>query len=492
MPKTIRVKQGDTLNAISKQHGFSNFRQAGVTSVPSGNFDLIRPGDEISMGNYNASNPETIKMSAPVVSSTDRRGEFTSLSKDINNRDTPTPPPAAASTRGKKGKEAPAPAPAAQTTGDAVTDNMMMNRQRNIDSGVKWADEQRNQISSLLPQTLRAIDSQYSSSMDNISATYERLINSQLKINEVDLGRVKAYGVQNGGQYMPLEFTSAVSSAETKHAGEIGQLESERNGLIARAKAARDEGRVGAMRNNVEDLRKVESAMRERVDALQKEVQTRFEITEKVRSRKEAERLDAVNKAMKRAAFSYLGDFDKANGDPAAIDKIINGIIKDSGGLLSSNDYYDIYSSMQSSSQAGKDTAMKNMKDEQSLRKGEVDIRRGELDMDNTRNTMFNRNRSTESLINSRNKDKDDEEKNVFADLNEAFDSMNDDGNPIVGDDGFANPTEFATLMKFAKEDKITRAAFLAEYGNLINPASDRIGDYKLTKAEVDKILNIK
>lgn len=44
------VKAGETLNSIAKQYGYSNYKAAGITSVPSGNFDLIRVGDVINIG----------------------------------------------------------------------------------------------------------------------------------------------------------------------------------------------------------------------------------------------------------------------------------------------------------------------------------------------------------------------------------------------------------------------------------------------------------
>jgi hypothetical protein len=52
MPYKYTVQKGDTLNDISQKYGFKNYKEAGVESVPSGNFDLIRPGEEITIGNY--------------------------------------------------------------------------------------------------------------------------------------------------------------------------------------------------------------------------------------------------------------------------------------------------------------------------------------------------------------------------------------------------------------------------------------------------------
>lgn len=51
MPTPYIAKAGDTLNSIAASQGFKNYKEAGITSVPSGNFDLIRPGDTINFGN---------------------------------------------------------------------------------------------------------------------------------------------------------------------------------------------------------------------------------------------------------------------------------------------------------------------------------------------------------------------------------------------------------------------------------------------------------
>lgn len=50
-PVTYEVQTGDTLNSIAAQYGFSNYKMAGIISVPSGNFDLIRLGDIVTIGN---------------------------------------------------------------------------------------------------------------------------------------------------------------------------------------------------------------------------------------------------------------------------------------------------------------------------------------------------------------------------------------------------------------------------------------------------------
>jgi|GEM_PF-38081 len=62
-PVIYEVQNGDTLNAIAVKYGFSNYKTAGIVSVPSGNLDLIRPGDLITIGDTNniSTSTETAK-----------------------------------------------------------------------------------------------------------------------------------------------------------------------------------------------------------------------------------------------------------------------------------------------------------------------------------------------------------------------------------------------------------------------------------------------
>lgn len=59
MATTHTVKSGETLNSIAKQYGFKNYKEAGITAVPSGNFDLVRVGDAITIGAYKAPAPQS-------------------------------------------------------------------------------------------------------------------------------------------------------------------------------------------------------------------------------------------------------------------------------------------------------------------------------------------------------------------------------------------------------------------------------------------------
>jgi len=57
---TYTVKQGDTLNRIAQQYGYNNYKEAGITGFSSGNPDLIRPGEVLTLKGTNVSTPTVV------------------------------------------------------------------------------------------------------------------------------------------------------------------------------------------------------------------------------------------------------------------------------------------------------------------------------------------------------------------------------------------------------------------------------------------------
>ena len=82
VPKYI-VKKGDTLNDIANAHGFKNYKDAGINSVPSGNFDLIHEGDVIEF-NGSSSNSGQIEQPPALVSSLDSQQQFNKDSSTLD------------------------------------------------------------------------------------------------------------------------------------------------------------------------------------------------------------------------------------------------------------------------------------------------------------------------------------------------------------------------------------------------------------------------
>lgn len=67
MAQTYTVKKGDTLNAIASQYGFKDYKAAGITGYKSGNADLIRPGEVLTIGNYKAPTPANAGTATSII-----------------------------------------------------------------------------------------------------------------------------------------------------------------------------------------------------------------------------------------------------------------------------------------------------------------------------------------------------------------------------------------------------------------------------------------
>lgn len=392
-----KVQSGETLNTIASRYGFANYKQAGISSVPSGNFDLVRPGEEITLENYNPAEVKTFGETPPVVSSQDGAGEYKSLGAEVDKKlatnyqyklpngqiveigypeynkellagatyvggGTGTDP-LAKTTTGGTGTEK----PAFQSSGDKLYDEYLKSQETVKTEGAALEETKKSEVNALLPKTLTLLDQQYSSSVANITNTYEKLIKEQTRINKVNIDRTKAYGLGAGAQYMPLEYTSAVSEKEQDAADEISKLENDRNDLLAKAKAARDSGEIAALRDNMKDLNDVEEKMRAKTKALSDEVQKRYELTVAVRKEQETKHKEGVTKMLEGVKIKYLKEFQDAKTEDDKV-KIIRKIILDSGSTLTNDDFYTVYSALAGASATAEKTALETKKTEAEIK----------------------------------------------------------------------------------------------------------------------------
>jgi len=75
---TVQDTDSAGLNDIARRFGYQNYQQAGVQSVPSGNFDMIRPGDVINFGNA--------PRNSPIINSTATQwSDFNNSTSNLNS-----------------------------------------------------------------------------------------------------------------------------------------------------------------------------------------------------------------------------------------------------------------------------------------------------------------------------------------------------------------------------------------------------------------------
>lgn len=90
MPISYTVKQGDTLNKIASSYGYKDYKDAGVSSVSSGNFDLIRPGEIINLGNANKTlvEPNVYKVGNIYQDGTGKNINYSPIMQSTTQQDT--------------------------------------------------------------------------------------------------------------------------------------------------------------------------------------------------------------------------------------------------------------------------------------------------------------------------------------------------------------------------------------------------------------------
>ena len=487
-----KVLPGENLNQISQRYGFANYKLAGISSVPSGNFDLVRPGEEITLGNYNPQEVKTIGSTDPLITSEQNAGEYKDLASSLDKKlnpppeGTPTPDTEAATATPIAQKDTQAIA-----SGDKLYDEYLKS-QETVKTGMdtQKADKEA-EIKSLLPKTLALIDAQYAATTSNITNTYSKLLTEQQRINQVNVDRTKAYGLGAGGQYMPLEFTSAVSEQEQKAANAISTLENERNDLLAQAKASRDQGEISALRDNMDALNKVEETMRQRTKDLSAEVQKRYELTQAVRKEQESKFQERANKTLEAAKIKYLKDFQNAKTEDEKV-KVIRKVILDSAGTLTNDDFYSIYSALNSAVMGAGEAGTKTAKDKADLeykqaqtKKEIIDAKKAEADIKTPEEKAAEKEiarRKSESeieenkaqadaaraLAEERRKGKDPTPAEVTK---ENVKNVVDTLNSVSGADGFISPNDWKKAKQlWVREGYGTAAEFDTAFDGYRNP----------------------
>ncbi len=420
------VKDTDTagLNSIVSRFGYSNYKDAGITAVPSGNFDVIRAGDQITLPNYDPNNVQTIGSTPPVVSSKDNAQQYRD---DSNKLDGIT----SAFEQGQKdttkdstaGKTTETYTPFAtgaektvdgktvvETTGDPILDKLN-----------KWETEQdarfqqtaaanKANYESLYQTSLAAVDATAQATINNINSTYDKRIAEQNRINKLNIDRVKAYGLSSGGQYTPISFGDAISNREQEAADKISELDSQRNSLIAQAKAARDAGASQLLRDKLEDLDKIDEQLRKNLSNVEAEADKQYKLLRDLRQEEEKKHTAALDKMRTNLAAiapQYADEYGSLSDEEK--DKFIEKVSKQTG-----LDYATIYGVLESSV-ADKEKAA-------------LEKKKTEADIEATKALTTQRNASAaDSFASAATKNQDRKDKqSMNADLPDTFTSDDD------------------------------------------------------------------
>jgi hypothetical protein len=349
-----KVQQGDTLNKIANKHGFRNYKDAGISSVPSGNFDLIRAGEEVSLDNYNPNNIQSLPTpTPPVLSSKDNAQEFNDNRNKLDNilagqrpEDNGNKPIDIKPI--DKPIETKQPKPDnTQVINDPLYLKSRADDQAKIDTARTNMEQDKTDYLASITTRLADVDAVTKSAIDRITATAERRINEQNRINAVNTDRVRAYGLGRGGaEYKPIMFSDAVTERERKGADEIARLERERDTAIREAETAGRLGKSAILKEKLSDLNDIEDRMRERFGEIEAESEKQYQTLRTLRKEKEVERLKKVKDMQERLqAFVSLHSDEYQNMSDEEIEQKVAEVMR--AGLSYSEAYSAIMDGMQ-------------------------------------------------------------------------------------------------------------------------------------------------
>lgn len=436
------VKKGDTLNKIAQQYGFSNYKDAGVSSVPSGNFDLISEGQNITLNNYDPNKVSGIQTGSPVVSSNDNVQTFKDNSNELDG--------ILGSLADKTGNETIKKEETTKTefnvnkegqveTGDPVLDKLNSWEAEQRKSFEAETEQRKSDYEKLFQTNLSAIDATANATTQRINASYAKRIDEQRRINDLNIARVKAYGLGNGGQYTPISYGDAVTNREQEASDKVTSLENERNSLIAQAESARLAGQSKALSEKMTAIFDINKELRESLARVEKEAETQYQLLRDLRKEEETKHKEAVDTMVKRLtsiAPQYLDEYEQMDDEEK--NKFIQKIATQTG-----VDYATVYGIMQGASSSVADSALKT-------KKTEADIK------------------AVEALANQRNA-------SAFKDRNSTKEEENMDKDVP---DTFKDDTEFQSKrQEFVKKYGTKGASYWDDVFD-----KDSVGDYTYTK----------
>lgn len=342
-----------------------------------------------------------------------------------------------------------------------------------------WKKQATADVDNLFNQSRAAYDSQYRASVQSISSTYARLIETQSKINQQVVDRTKAYGASGGNAlYTPMEFTDAVAIKEREAANEIAGLETERNAKIAQALADRDEGRALSLSQKLKDIREIDDTIYSRMADIEKEVQRREKLQLEAWKDLQDQQKQRAMEVLELYKGKYLQDFRDAETFEDK-QKIIERIAAETGGAVSPGQIFSAFG-------AAATDALKAEREDEKFK----------LDVEDKKSAM--KKRESDTAIAWRNSNisaqrearlaKTGEKENVFADINTLLDMTDEDGTPFTDEQGYFTKEGFKRLVAEAKASGVSRKEFLEEYGDMLY--EENIDAYGLTAAD-KKVLGL-
>lgn len=287
-PLNYTVQLGDTLNGIAKRYGFSDYKAAGITSVPSGNFDMIRPGEVVTIPNYQqpvqqtttqmrtAANENGAKLDGLLTNITGAsqaqkaNPSQVSVVRDVDNGDgtrtvtySDGKTARVTSTKNNDGTE----------TYKEMTPQDAVNYDR--DTGIETAVAKNKSRVDYANTTLDSIRSMANASTNALIDSIKKTYQAKIALMEDSNKRIYAAKEQSGIRSGRAKYTSDTNAdilgqEEQQGIARISELEGNMLTLIAQAEQARTDKDLDIFNQRMKDLNDADSTLQTEVQNLRK------------------------------------------------------------------------------------------------------------------------------------------------------------------------------------------------------------------------------
>ena len=269
------VKEGDTLNKIAQANGFANYKEAGVTSVPSGNFDLIRPGETITLNDQ----PRSIQQSTTAnrIQTQKNSANFDNILANQQNTNLAKSNEASTTTTEDPNKK--------DNLSDMFdTTSGVGQRISNIQSN---AESRVNEINSTFDRISGQMDAATNSLISSIREIYGARIEDLKDSNKRLLASKEQLGIRSGRErYMSNIQSGILTDEEQSGIMRVSKLEGEMLGMIAKTEQARADNDYKMFNSNFDRVNEIYSEMKTEI---QNTYNTAIKVEEERRQARAAE-----------------------------------------------------------------------------------------------------------------------------------------------------------------------------------------------------------
>jgi len=274
MKYKVTKKDFKGLNSIVQRYNFSNYKEAGVKSVPSGNFDLIRPGDEIEFKDPIKGAPSgvasigttNLSLKNEKLQNDFEESKKTGTLKEIKN-------PLSDLTKAKPEVDIDKNGNV-NIKGDENTNKLNEWEGKKMQEEKEWFDKQLSDYDDLFKSMTSNISTEKQSAIDRISNVFKQRLETQKRINKFNLDRVKAYGLRGGGGnalYTPLMFSDVITAKEQENADKLNKINVEMENSISEIERAFNEKNYKLAKEKLDTHYKLKERLNKSIDDIEKQ-----------------------------------------------------------------------------------------------------------------------------------------------------------------------------------------------------------------------------